>query len=88
MRDEMDPKLQKQVVAEIYKRYPEFAGCKPKVRLQNSVQGQKPNDRPKYLLTLQGTAIAKSSTGKKKMSRYLRVVVDYKGKILKVTTSR
>ena len=84
MRDEMDPKLRKQVVAEVHKLYPEFAGIRPKVR----VQGQKPSDHPKYLLTFKGTAIAKSSTGNKKMSRYLRVVVDSKGKILKVTTSK
>ena len=84
----MDPKLLQQVVAKIHKRYPEFAGCKPKVRTQNSVQGQGTSDHPNYLLTFKGTAIAKSSTGNKRMSRYLRVVVDSEGKIQKVTTSR
>lgn len=84
----MDPKLLQKVVAQVHKRYPEFAGCQPKIRLQNTVQGQGTSDSPKYLLTFKGTAITKSSSGKKSMPRYLRVVVDPKGKILKVTTSR
>ena len=83
----MDPKLLKQVVAQIHKRYPEFAGCQPKVRAQAPPKNQDAA-APNYLLTFRGTAVAKSSSGNKSMSRYLRVVIDPKGKIIKVTTSR
>ncbi len=88
MLDEMDPNLLKQVVAEVYDRYPEFAGCRPKVRLQTTSQGKPAADPPNYLLTFKGSAAAKSTAGNKSMSRYLRVVVDYQGNIKKVTTSR
>jgi hypothetical protein len=88
MLDEMDPKLLKQVVTEVYDRYPEFAGCRPKVRLQTNSQGKPAADPPNYLLTFKGSAAARSATGTKSISRYLRVVVDQQGKIIKVTTSR
>jgi len=88
MLDDMDQKLLKQVVADVYDRYPEFAGCRPKVRLQTTAQGKPADDPPNYLLTFKGTASARSATGTKSISRYLRVVVDQQGKIIKVTTSR
>lgn len=88
MPDDMDPKLLKLVVAEVYSRYPEFSGCQPKVRLQTTAQGKPATDPPHYLLTFKGSAAAKSSAGPRSMSRYLRVVVDHNGKILKATTSR
>jgi hypothetical protein len=88
MQDEMDPKLLKQVVARVYKRYPEFAGCQPKVRIQSTPQDRATSDPPNYLLTFKGTATAKSAAGTKLMARYLRIVVDQQGNILKATTSR
>lgn len=84
----MDPKLLKQVVARVHKRYPEFAGCQPKVRLQTAPQGRAGGEPGNYLLTFKGTVTAKSATGTKAMPRYLRVVVDPQGNILKATTSR
>jgi len=84
----MDPKLLKQVVSQIHKRYTEFEGCQPKVRQQSPPQGQATSDLPRYLLTFSGKATAKSANGTRSMPRYLRVVVDSTGKIVKVTTSR
>ena len=84
----MDASILKQVVSQIHKRYPEFAGVQPKVRTQSPPQNKAEGNSPNYLLTFSGKATAKSATGSKAMPRYLRVVVDAKGKILKVTTSR
>ena len=84
----MDPKLLKQIVSQIHKRYPEFDGCQPKVRVQTPPAGQGDSNPPKYLLTFSGKGTAKSAGGTKSIPRYLRVVVDSSGKILKVTTSR
>ena len=84
----MDATILKQVVAQIHKRYPEFAGIQPKVRIQTPPQSKAEGSSPNYLLTFSGKAIAKSASGSKSMPRYLRVVVDANGKILKVTTSR
>ena len=84
----MDASILKQVVSQIHKRYPEFAGIQPKVRTQSPPQNKADGNSPNYLLTFSGKATAKSATGSKSMPRYLRVVVDEKGKILKVTTSR
>jgi hypothetical protein len=84
----MDPKLLKQVVNQIHRRYPEFNGCQPKVRRQTPPQAQATSDSPRYLLTFSGKATAMSASGAKSIPRYLRVVVDSTGKIIKVTTSR
>lgn len=84
----MDPTLLKQVLARVYKRYPEFAGLKPKVRIQAHPQGRPASDTPSYLLTFKGTVSAKSATGPKMLPRYLRIVVDQQGNIIKASTSR
>lgn len=84
----MDASILKQVVSQIHKRYPEFAGIQPKVRNQKPPQSKAESNTSNYLLTFSGNATAKSASGSKSMPRYLRVVVDANGKILKVTTSR
>lgn len=84
----MDPNLLKRVVAQVHKRYPEFAGCQPKVRLQTTPQGRAASEPPNYLLTFKGMVTTNSAAGAKTMPRYLRIVVNAQGKILKETTSR
>ena len=84
----MDPKVLKQVIAHIHKRYPEFAGHQPRVRRQSPPATTTGPTEPTFLLTFNSTAVAKSESGSRSMPRYLRVVVDERGKILKVTTSR
>jgi hypothetical protein len=80
----MDPKVLKTVVAQVQRRFPEFAGSQPKVRQQNAPQA----NAPTYLLTFQSSAKVASSNGVKTMPRWVRVVVSEKGKIIKITTSR
>lgn len=84
----MDPNLLKAVVAQIHRRFPEFSGCQPKVRLQDATQPKSIAVKPTYLLTFHSTARAQSATGSKTLPRWVRVVVSERGKILKVTTSR
>ena len=75
----MDQAKLTQVNQEVFRRYPEFNGITPD--LQTSTSGGKAT----YTLTYHHVA---TMADQKKMSRYLRVVVDAQGKIVKVTTSR
>lgn len=81
----MDPKYIKSISNQVYRRFPELDGSKPKVRLQSAPKAKSTPPAPKYLLTYQGKA--KSPTGKT-ILRLVRVIADTKGKILKITTSR
>jgi hypothetical protein len=83
----LDPKILKQVTAQIHRRYAEFDGCQPKVRLQ-SPPPESAMHQQTFLLTFSTPGTANTAQGPRKMPRYLRVVVDPSGKILKVTTSR
>lgn len=80
----MDPKLIKNISAKIYKQFPEMVGVQPKARKQQSSGNNRPVT-PTYLLTYQ---IKVSLPTGKSLPRYVRVVVDDRGSILKVTTSR
>ena len=84
----MDPKVLKSVVAQVQRRFPEFAGSQPKVRQQSAPQAKSASAAPTYLLTFQSTAKVASSNGGKTIPRWVRVVVSEKGKIIKITTSR
>lgn len=87
----MDPNILKTIVAQIHKRFPEFAGSQPRVRRQDADSAQQPKAlfaSPTYLLTFHSIAHAQSATGSKAIPRWVRVVVTEKGRILKVTTSR
>lgn len=81
----MDPNVLKKVVNQIHHRFPEFSGSKPKVRVQNTPQAKSVRATPTYLLTFHYKA---STNGKKIIPRWVRVVVNERGKILKITTSR
>jgi hypothetical protein len=84
----MDPKILKTVVAQVQRRFPEFAGSQPKVRQQNAPQAKSASAAPTYLLTFQSSAKVAGSDGSRTMPRWVRVVVSEKGKIIKITTSR
>jgi hypothetical protein len=88
MGNMMDPNILKAVVAQIHRRFPEFSGCQPRVRLQDVTQPKSVAVKPTYLLTFHSTAKAQSASGSKTLPRWVRVVVSERGKILKVTTSR
>lgn len=80
----MDPKLIKNISAKIYKQFPEMAGVQPRARKQQTPANQH-TAASTYLLTYQ---IKVSLPTGKTLPRYVRVVVDDRGSILKVTTSR
>jgi hypothetical protein len=84
----MDASTLKQVVAQIHRRYPEFANVLPKVREQTIRHAQQTTLQPTFLLTFHSSAKTASRAGVKTLPRVMRVVVDERGKILKVTTSR
>lgn len=84
----MDPKLLKKTIAQIHKQYPEFAGCQPKVRKQSPSEKAASVHPQTFLLTFSHTGNVQSQSGSRSISRYLRVVVNEQGKIIKVTTSR
>ncbi len=78
----MDDKHLDSVCKQIYKRFPEIAGNRPKVKAQNSPANE---GNVQYLLVLQGF---RSTVDGKVINRIVRVVVSEKGKIVKITTSR
>jgi hypothetical protein len=80
----MKAELIDQITKHIHRRYPEFEGVRPKVRLQTPPEGAR-NPARTYLLTFSKKATLGDG---KTMTRALRVVTDEQGKIIKVTTSR
>lgn len=87
----MDPKLVHSISEQIYRKFPEVAGCKPKVRLQtpSSAVGALPKSgAPTYLLTFQSTGRSSAAGSGRSIPRWVRVVVSQGGRILKVSTSR
>jgi hypothetical protein len=72
----MDRELMKKVCEQIYKRFPDVKGSKPKVRSY---------DQDQSLLIFQGQG---TTADGRSIPRTVRVVVNPAGKIKKVTTSR
>jgi len=69
----------------IHKQFPEFAGTKPKVRLQAAPKASSRSTAPTYLLTYESRV---PTAGGKILNRWVRVIATLEGKIIKVTTSR
>ena len=85
----MDSKLLQTISQEIYRRFPELNGRRPRVQAIKPGQGRSnggslPADA-KHLLVFSGRAA--TSTGKQ-MPLIIRVVVNEQGKILKISSSR
>jgi hypothetical protein len=80
----MNQTLYKKVIDQIYRRYPEFTGARPKVRLQKSTASQNGGNGI-YLFTFQKNVPIDDN---KILPRWMRVMVNQQGKILKVSTSR
>jgi len=68
---------------EVYRRFPEFSGVRPKVQAQRASSAK--NGDKTYLLIFKTQA---SLPGNKSMSRWVRIVANENGKILKISTSR
>lgn len=90
MSSSLDPKILNKVSERVYQRFPEVSGVKPNIRKQAG--GQKSNQRGRSVTDLQNfllTFRGKVDLGNgKKLDRWVRVVVDNRGKIIKMTTSR
>ena len=71
------------VSKEVYRRFPDFSGVKPKVQTQNPPDSTSAGKT--YLLTYHQNA--KLGSGKV-LPRWIRVVADEVGKIIKISTSR
>jgi hypothetical protein len=80
----MDASLIKTISQDVYRRFPEFAGIQPKVRVQPT-QSKGSGSPQTYLLTYNSRV---SLPDHKTLPRWVRVVSNEQGRILKVTTSR
>jgi hypothetical protein len=86
----LDAKTLSAIVKQVQHQFPEVAGTKPNVRVQNPPQAKNSSATREqspslYLITFHGTA---TSPEGKSIPRLVRVVVTADGKILKITTSR
>jgi hypothetical protein len=86
----LDPKTLTTIAKRVQQKFPEVAGNKPTVQVQNpplpkSAASTTEGSEPLYLVTFRGTV--NSPTGSS-IPRLVRVVVNADGKILKITTSR
>lgn len=84
----MDPKTLKNVIAQVHRRFPEVAGCQPKVHLQQGPQPKSAAGLSVYLLTFHNLKKTQTGNGERTILRWVRVVVNENGKILKISTSR
>lgn len=74
----MEAKYVKSISTQVYRKFPEMKGVKPKVRAQTA-------GGSKYLLTFQTIVVLAMG---KSMTRWVRVVASDQGEILKITTSK
>jgi hypothetical protein len=85
----MDPKVVQTISQEVYRRFPDLRGRRPRVQAvkpgQTRSAGLPSTNGARYLLVYAGRVA--TSTGKQ-MPYNVRVVVDEQGKILKISTSR
>ena len=84
----MEPEIVEKLEKNIYRRFPEVKGIKPKIRKQpipKSQEGKIIKSKQNYLLTFKKEL--RGPLGKK-IPRWVRVVVTPKGKIIKITTSK
>lgn len=79
----MNQKAKNKVNKQVYRRFPNLNGAKPKVQQQKNSTSSKSNVT--YLLTYKGSA---KLSGSKSMPIIIRVVSTEDGKILKLSSSR
>jgi hypothetical protein len=81
----LNQKVIQAVSSEIYRRFPEVKGKQPRVQIRSSTKGRSIfSPRPTYLLTFRGQATTSTS---KTLPYWVRVVIDDRGRILKITMS-
>jgi hypothetical protein len=81
----MDGKVLESICKQIYRRFPEVSGSKPRVQTQPLPARGTAKSASNYLLIFRGSGAAEDG---RSISRTVRVVTDERGRILKVTTSR
>jgi hypothetical protein len=81
----MDSKTIQSISDKVYKRFPETDGKKPRVRKQRKPDEKDSKAPPTFLLTYKGSG---QGPGGKIIPRWVRVVANERGKILKISTSR
>ena len=81
----MDQGAIRKICKEVYRRFPELDGQTPKVQARAVPDGKSDDNGKTYLLTFHAEALTSSH---KVINRWVRVVADERGKILKITTSR
>ena len=85
----MDPKVLQNISQEVYRRFPDLRGRRPRVQAvkpgQTRSAGLSSTNGASYLLVFSGRVA--TSTGKQ-MPYTVRVVVNEQGKILKISSSR
>jgi hypothetical protein len=79
----MEKKIIDAVTSQVHHRFPEMAGCNPKIQTQSTALVK--SATANYLLIYEKAC--RGADGKT-INRIVRVVIDEKGKILKLTTSR
>ncbi|MEW6566987.1 MAG: hypothetical protein AB1449_02240 [Chloroflexota bacterium] len=77
----MDKDLLAQVSQQVARSFPEMAGVRPTVRKQETGRGA----AAQYLLVYKGKA---ELPGGRVLSRIVRVVIDERGRILRMSTSK
>ena len=80
----MDKKYVKKISSEVYKKYPDMAGSKPKIITENNPQAKSMQAEKTFQLTYKTVA---ESNGKK-FPRSVRVVASLKGRILRISSSK
>lgn len=80
----MNAKLLQAICQEIYRRYPQMAGQRPRVHPVAAPAG-KATGKAAHLLVFESQG---QTADRRNVTTLLRVVVDRDGKILKVSTSR
>jgi hypothetical protein len=85
MESDMDKKTIDKVSQSVYRQFPEFKGKKPKVDKNYGPQAKSVNNPGNHLLIYSTMA---KGIGGKEIPRRVRVVVDDKGNIVRISTSR
>ena len=81
----MHPEIIEEICEKVYRKFPEVAGIKPKVRKQPVPKDTPEPKEPLYLITF--NAMVNGPAGKI-IPRWVRLTVTQDGKIKKTTTSR
>jgi len=80
----MNQKLIQDISQEVYNRFPEVRGKKPKVRSIKFPKTRSITRSPVYLLIFQNQSVTST---KRTLPYYVRVVINEQGRILKITMS-